>query len=211
MLSASQLAQLHGTLGKSPQELAGTAPVAPAGSPVPAASYEAYVAAARYVSAGGTTVQWEVGLRAGSSTSTAALHAVPAIRSAVTAVAHQAGASASGVAGEAPAIYDVSNISGGDLRHIIPIAVLAIGLVLVLVLRSLIAPLYLIVSVVLSYLASLGLSVLFFMKLGGEQGIVFLLPFLMFIFLLALGEDYNILVMTRIREEARPTTAATRR
>jgi putative drug exporter of the RND superfamily len=202
MLSASQLAQLHGTLGKSPQELARTAPVAPAGSPVPAASYEAYVAAARYVSAGGTTVQWEVGLRAGSSTSTAALHAVPAIRSAVTAVAHQAGASASGVAGEAPAIYDVSNISGGDLRHIIPIAVLAIGLVLVLVLRSLIAPLYLIVSVVLSYLASLGLSVLFFMKLGGEQGIVFLLPFLMFIFLLALGEDYNILVMTRIREEA---------
>ena len=106
------------------------------------------------------------------------------------------------MAGEAPAIYDVSNISGGDLRHIIPIAVLAIGLVLVLVLRSLIAPLYLIVSVVLSYLASLGLSVLFFMKLGGEQGIVFLLPFLMFIFLLALGEDYNILVMTRIREEA---------
>ena len=61
------------------------------------------------------------------------------------------------MAGEAPALYDVSNISGGDLRHIIPIAVLAIGLVLVLVLRSLIAPLYLIVSVVLSYLASLGL------------------------------------------------------
>lgn len=40
------------------------------------------------------------------------------------------------------------------------------------------------------------------MKIGGEGGIVFLLPFLMFIFLLALGEDYNILVMTRIREEA---------
>ena len=54
--------------------------------------------------------------------------------------------------------------------HIIPIAVLAIGLVLVLVLRSLIAPLYLIVSVVLSYLASLGLSVLFFMKIGGQGG-----------------------------------------
>ena len=79
---------------------------------------------------------------------------------------------------------------------------LAIGIVLALVLRSLVAPIYLILSVVLSYLASLGLAVLLFMKLGGQSGIVFLLPFLMFIFLLALGEDYNILVMTRIREEA---------
>ena len=43
---------------------------------------------------------------------------------------------------------------------------------------------------------------LLFVKLGGDKGLVFFLPFLMFIFLLALGEDYNILVMTRIREEA---------
>ena len=107
------------------------------------------------------------------------------------------------MAGEAPAVYDVSNISDGDLRHIVPVAVIAIGIVLALVLRSLVAPLYLILSVVLSYLASLGLSVIVFIKLGASGGIVFLLPFLMFIFLLALGEDYNILVMTRIREEAR--------
>ena len=59
-------------------------------------------------------------------------------------MAHKAGAAASGVAGEAPALYDVSDISGRDLRHIIPIAVLAIGIVLALVLRSLVAPLYLI-------------------------------------------------------------------
>ena len=142
-------------------------------------------------------------MKAGDPQSTSALHAIPAIRTDVTQVAKQAGATASGVAGEAPALYDVSSISGGDLVHIIPVAVVAIGLLLVLVLRSLIAPLYLILSVVLSYLASLGLSVLFFMKIGGKEGIVFLLPFLMFIFLLALGEDYNILVMTRIREEAR--------
>jgi len=54
----------------------------------------------------------------------------------------------------------------------------------------------------LSYLAALGLSVLLFVDIGGSKGLVFFLPFLMFIFLLALGEDYNILVMTRIREEA---------
>ena len=69
-------------------------------------------------------------------------------------------------------------------------------------LRSLVAPLYLIASVMLSYLAALGLSSIMFIKLADSGGLTFLLPFLMFIFLLALGEDYNILVMTRIREEA---------
>jgi len=202
VLTGAQLVDLHRELHVSPQVLARTAPLPPAGSTVPAELYDAYVASARYVAADGTTVQWEVGLRAGGPQSNQALAAMPGIRAAVAAVAHRAGASANGVAGEAPALYDVSSISGADLRHIIPIAVLAIGIVLILVLRSLIAPLYLIVSVVLSYLASLGLAVLFFMKLGHQEGIVFLLPFLMFVFLLALGEDYNILVMTRIREEA---------
>jgi RND superfamily putative drug exporter len=187
---------------KTPQHVAQTAPVAPANSKVAPDLYEAYVAASRYIAADGKTVQWEAGLKAGNPQSTAALAAIPAIRSTVDEVAKQAGASQSGVAGEAPALYDVGNISGNDLRHIIPIAALAIGLVLALVLRSLVAPLYLIVSVVLSYLASLGLCVLLFMTFGGQEGLVFLLPFLMFIFLLALGEDYNILVMTRIREEA---------
>jgi RND superfamily putative drug exporter len=79
--------------------------------------------------------------------------------------------------------------------------VLAIGLLLALVLRSLIAPLYLIVSVALSYVAALGVSTLLFIDIGDEAGLTFILSFLMFIFLLALGEDYNILVMTRIREE----------
>jgi putative drug exporter of the RND superfamily len=73
---------------------------------------------------------------------------------------------------------------------------------LALVLRSLIAPLYLIASVVLSYFAALGLTVLLFVNVAGQPGLTFILPFLLFVFLLALGEDYNILVMTRIREEA---------
>src|SRR5208282_1134655 len=108
----------------------------------------------------------------------------------------------SAVGGEAPALYDISSISNSDLKRIIPIAILAIGVILALVLRSLVAPLYLVASVGVSYLAALGLSVLIFIKLGGSGGLVFFMPFLMFIFLLALGEDYNILVMTRIREEA---------
>ena len=201
-ITPEQLYTARQELGVPAQELVHSAPIPPAGSPVPPALYNAYLASARYLSASGKTAQWEVGLKAGDPQSTAAINAIPELRTEVSSVAKEAGASASGIAGEAPALYDVSNISDHDLRHIIPIAVLAIGLVLALVLRSLVAPIYLILSVVLSYLASLGLSVLVFMKLGGNGGIVFLLPFLMFIFLLALGEDYNILVMTRIREEA---------
>jgi putative drug exporter of the RND superfamily len=117
-------------------------------------------------------------------------------------VAGSVGAVASGVNGEAPVIYDISSISTSDLKKIFPFAILAIGILLALVLRSLVAPLYLIASVGLSYLAALGLSVLLFIKLGNSGGLEFFMPFLMFIFLLALGEDYNILVMTRIREEA---------
>jgi len=71
------------------------------------------------------------------------------------------------------------------------------------VLRSLVAPAYLVVSIVASYLAALGATTLLVIDLDGQDGLVFILPFLMFVFLLALGEDYNILVMTRIREEAR--------
>ena len=133
---------------------------------------------------------------------TAAMNAVPAIRSAAATAAPTLHATDYGVGGEAPAFYDISQISDSDLAHVIPIAIVVIGVLLALVMRSLVAPLYLIASVALSYFAALGLSVIVFIELGGAGGITFILPFLLFIFLLALGEDYNILVMTRIREEA---------
>ena len=110
---------------------------------------------------------------------------------------------ASGVTGQAAFTYDVAQLSDNDLRTVIPIAIAVIAVLLALVMRSLIAPLYLILSVVLSYFSALGLTVLVFIKAAGQPGLTFILPFLLFMFLLALGEDYNILVMTRIREEAR--------
>jgi len=172
------------------------------GTPVPLKMYNAYRATAQLVSANGKTVQFEASLVAGAQQTTAAMDATPAVRRALEVAAHRSGASANGVAGQAAALYDVSGASNHDLVHVIPIAIIAIGLLLALVLRSAVAPLYLIVSVVLSYLAALGLSTLVFVDIGGSSGLTFILPFLMFVFLLALGEDYNILVMTRIREEA---------
>jgi RND superfamily putative drug exporter len=198
VLTPAQFASLHATLGPAKA----LPPVPPPGSKVPAAAYEAYRATSNYVSPDGRTVQYSTSLKAGDPGGTPAMHAIPSIRAAATSVARSVGASDSAVGGEAPALYDISIISNSDLKHIVPIAILAIGVLLALVLRSLVAPLYLIASVGISYLAALGLAVLIFIKIGGSGGLVFFMPFLMFIFLLALGEDYNILVMTRIREEA---------
>ena len=140
---------------------------------------------------------------AGDPSTTAALNAVPAVRDAAASVVPILHATDYGVAGEAPALYDISAISNSDLAHVIPIAIIVIGVLLALVMRSLIAPLYLIASVALSYFAALGLAVHpVYRARRNSGGITFILPFLLFIFLLALGEDYNILVMTRIREEA---------
>jgi putative drug exporter of the RND superfamily len=198
-LTTQQITQLYAKLGP-PQAL----PVQPSSSAgVSPALYNAYRAAALFVSRNGRVIQFEAGLNAGSQDSTAAMHATPQVRAVVTAAARASGAIDSGLAGEAAAVYDINKTANHDLVVVIPIAIVAIGLLLGLVLRSAIAPLYLIVSVALSYLASLGLATLVFIDLGGDGGISFILPFLMFIFLLALGEDYNILVMTRIREEAR--------
>ncbi len=208
-LTPAQYTALHAALGPA----RALPPLPPPGSGVPAASYQAYRATSNYVSPDGRTVQFSTSLRAGDPGTTSAMNAVPSIRAATTAVARSVGAADYAVGGEAPALYDISSISTSDLRHIVPFAILAIGILLALVLRSLVAPLYLIASVGVSYLAALGLSVLIFIKIGGSGGLVFFMPFLMFIFLLALGEDYNILVMTRIREEAQalPLRDAVRR
>ena len=198
-LSTAQLTRLYTQLG-APQSL----PLRkPPSAKVPTAEYNAYRADALFLSANGRTMQFEAALKAGTQDSTAALSATPTIRAAVARAGDASHASDTGVAGEAAAVYDINKSADNDLALIVPIAIVAIGLLLAAVLRSAIAPLYLIISVGLSFLAALGASTIVFLDFGNYGGITFVLPFLLFIFLLALGEDYNILVMTRIREEAR--------
>jgi RND superfamily putative drug exporter len=131
-----------------------------------------------------------------------AMAAIPAVRAAVSSVARGVHATDSGIFGILPFAYDVNAVSASDLLHILPVVAILIAILLAIVLRSLIAPLYLVASVVLSYFAAIGVTALIFVRLGGQSGINFVLPFLMFVFLMALGSDYNILVMMRIREEA---------
>jgi RND superfamily putative drug exporter len=197
-LAPGQLTALHARLG-DPRAL----PAQPRpGAGVTAGTWAAYRAESQFISPDGRTVRLAASLAIGDPNSDAALRQVPAIRAATAAAARAAGATGYGVGGDAPVTYDVSRVSGQDLLRIVPVAIIVIGLLLALVLRSAVAPVYLIASVVLSYLAALGVSVLIFQDALGGSGLPYFVPFLMFVFLLALGEDYNILVMARIREEA---------
>ena len=191
-ITPAQLAHLHALFGSA----------APAAGAVSSRASELYRAAGNYISPDGKTALFAVTLTAGDPGLNPAINAIPSLRAFTTSIGRQAGATASGVAGEAPAAYDVSSTSNNDLIHIVPLVIVIIALLLALVLRSAVAPLFLVVSVALSYFAALGLAVLVFMLIGGNSGLIFILPFMLFLFLLALGEDYNILVMTRIREES---------
>jgi RND superfamily putative drug exporter len=200
-VTAAELAAAHRQLADAgPPGLLPEAP--PGGYTAGPAAYEAYKASPDFISADGRTLLFPTSLRAGSSTSTAAASAMPAVREAAAQAGRTIGATANGVDGYAAVAADVGGLSIHDLLRIIPIVMLVLGLLLGIVLRSLVAPLYLVASVALSYLASLGFAVLIFVVIGGQDGINFVLPFFMFIFIMALGQDYNILVMTRIREEA---------
>ncbi len=97
--------------------------------------------------------------------------------------------------------YDIEQTNARDTRLIVPLVLLVVGLILVVLLRALVAPLYLMASVILSFAATLGLSTFAFSHLANE-GIAFNLVLLSFLFLVALGVDYNIFLMTRVREEA---------
>ncbi len=196
-LTPDQVVSLHEALG-APSLLP---PSEDLGVAVPPSLYNAYRELGEFISANGRTIQFSTLLLHNNDNSSVALAAVPKARAVVAQVARRIGAKDSGIFGLLPFAYDVEHLSTTDLIHIIPLVTILIALLLALVLRSLVAPIYLVVSVVLSYLAALGVVSVVFVHLLGQDGINFLLPFLLFIFLMALGSDYNILMMTRIREE----------
>jgi putative drug exporter of the RND superfamily len=98
--------------------------------------------------------------------------------------------------------YDFDKANGSDQKKVFPVALLVIGLILALLLRAIVAPLVLIGSVILSFFGTLGLSMLFFRYVVGDEGIDSSLPTFAFIFLVSLGCDYTIFLMSRVREEA---------
>ena len=130
--------------------------------------------------------------------STEAKNMIPGIRAAVHAIDP-----ASLVGGTSAVYYDTAKAATRDQSVIIPVVLIVIAIILGLLLRSVLASLMLLVTVVLSYLATLGMCALVFHHIfhfaGEDSGF----PIFAFIFLVALGIDYNIFLMTRVREESK--------
>lgn len=107
------------------------------------------------------------------------------------------------VGGTTSIFVDLDDAMARDYSVVFPVAAVLIMIILALLLRSLVAPWYLMLSVGLGFAASLGATVLVFQKIAGEQGLIFILPIYIYLFVVALGTDYNILMVARLREEAR--------
>ena len=129
--------------------------------------------------------------------STTALAAIAPLRRAVQA----AGGSTVTVGGPTAEEYDLRQASSRDTHLLVPLIFAVVFLILVVLLRALVLPLLLIATVVVSYLAALGLSSLLFDVVFGFPGTDPSFPLLAFLFLVALGVDYNIFLTARVRED----------
>ncbi|MFD9129133.1 MMPL family transporter [Kitasatospora sp. NPDC059571] len=118
------------------------------------------------------------------------------------------------VGGTTAAFADTRDVVNHDLKVIIPIAAVAIGIILVLMLRAVAAPAYLMGAVGLGFAATLGSAVLLFQHIEHHPGVLFSVPLIVYLFVASIGTDYNILMIARLREEmkagASPREAARR-
>ena len=130
-------------------------------------------------------------------TSKAAFATVGDVRAAV----HQVQGADALVGGSSAINTDIEHASSHDNKVIIPLVLVVVMIVLMVLLRAVLSPLLLVATVVLSFGASLGISSLIFRHLFGFAGADASLPLFVFVFLVALGIDYNIFLMTRVREE----------
>ncbi len=113
------------------------------------------------------------------------------------------------VGGNTAVNLDVQRAAAHDRNLIIPIILAVVFVILCLLLRALVAPVMLVATVVLSFAAALGVSALFFNHVFNFGGADTSFPLFVFVFLVALGIDYNIFLMTRVREEAQRHGART--
>ncbi|MEV4612964.1 MMPL family transporter [Kitasatospora sp. NPDC049258] len=97
---------------------------------------------------------------------------------------------------------DINTAMARDYSLVFPVAALLIMVILALLLRSVVAPWYLMGAVGLGFGATVGATSLVFQKMQGEAGLMFMLPMFIYLFVVAIGTDYNILMIARLREEA---------
>ncbi|GGW75238.1 MMPL family transporter [Streptomyces xantholiticus] len=107
------------------------------------------------------------------------------------------------VGGTSAVLADIQHATNRDYSLVFPVAGVAIMIILGLLLRSAVAPWYLMLSVGLGFGATLGSTVWLFQNIKGEEGLLFTLPVIVYLFVVAIGTDYNILMVARLREEIR--------
>ncbi len=97
--------------------------------------------------------------------------------------------------------HDLKRTVERDFGKVRAVVVAGVFLVFAILLRSLVAPIYLVLSVLLSYGTTMGLTTLIFQDLSGYEGVNYIIPIIIFVLLVALGADYNIFLMSRVQEE----------
>lgn len=133
----------------------------------------------------------------------AAVATIPKLKTLVSQTLKQAGIQPNGhywIGGETSSLYDTQKVTNRDFNLIIPVVIALVALLLLLYLRSIVAMIYLILTVMLSFLSALGLGWLLLHYGLGIASISNLIPLYAFVFLVALGEDYNIFMVSSIWE-----------
>jgi uncharacterized membrane protein YdfJ with MMPL/SSD domain len=110
--------------------------------------------------------------------------------------------SASYLGGQSATQADVMAVNDSDFLKVVGLAILGILIVIIILLRSLLAPLYMVATVLLNYGTTLGLTTWVFLDLMKQGALIYMIPLFIFVILVALGADYNIFLVSRIREEA---------
>ena len=105
-----------------------------------------------------------------------------------------------GIGGVSSMYADLRKVSAQDYKRTALWMIAGIVLILIVLLRSLVMPLYLLVSLILTYYVSLGIAELIFVDWFGYSGISWAVPFFGFVMLLALGVDYSIFLISRFNE-----------
>ncbi len=198
----ARLDRLAVTLAALPDAARVQGPTRPDGQPLPDALYarnpRVAAALARNLSADGRVATYTIVSASDPYGATA--------RTLMTAAQAAAGAAFPlaqvHTAGQTAAVADIQSVTHDDLLRVALFVLGGILIVLVALLRSVVAPIYLLLTVLLSFGATLGTTTLVFQGVGGEAGLTYWVPILMLTFLVGLGIDYNILLMSRVREEA---------
>jgi RND superfamily putative drug exporter len=193
------LAQLQGTIYKTSDNLNGLVGEFKLENNTP---FTAFLLAT-YFSSDKTIARIDVVL-SGDPRSAEALHTVAMLKDAVDNNIESSTLAGSShyVGGDSAVRADIMLTNDADFGRVVGLAIAGILIVICILLRSLLAPLYMVATVLLNYGTTLGIATWLFLDVMKQNSMIYMIPLFIFVILVALGADYNIFLVSRIREEA---------